>query len=164
MEKVSAALCIPTMQNIRLHLSVLLVIIIPIHILEHRMPVYKGCTQVVYTPCTLTHKLPTPLKKSSVWYQNHFFRLLCEIWVETIECLPGYSEGDKQNAILKTGELCYMKNAKQFLVYRRQGFYSFRSVMKYWHVWKKVTCPQNSYFPGLRLVLQKPSYAIPRCL
>lgn len=82
----------------------------------------------------------SPLKKSSVWYQYYFFRLWCEIWVETIECLPGYSEEDKQNAILKMGELCYMKNAKQFLVYRRQGFYSFRSVMKYWHVWKKVTC------------------------
>ena len=80
------------------------------------------------------------LKKASGWYRNYFFLSLCEKWVKTFEGLPdGYSQDDKKNAILKTGEVCFFKDTKQFLLYKRSGIYSFEEFIKYRNVWQKVT-------------------------
>lgn len=79
------------------------------------------------------------LKKTSKWY-NDYFQNLCIRWVKTFEMLPdGYSEKDKQAAILTAGEFAHFKNMEQFLELRRRGLYSFTVFLKYKNIWKRVT-------------------------
>lgn len=63
---------------------------------------------------------------------------MCESWVQTIEGLPDYYT-NKKSAISAVAYSSLMPNVTQFYRYKVYGIYSFKTFLKYWAVWRKVT-------------------------